>query len=209
MPVDAVVFDFNGTLSDDEPVLYAVYAELFAEAGRALSERDYLDQLAGHTEEEIVRRWLGRDDPELVAERIARYIARVDDGSTVDDDVRSAVRYVAERLPVAIVSAAALEEIEAVVTAAALQSYLTAIVSADDVANGKPHPEPYLRAAETLGVSPDAMLVFEDTEAGVASAKAAGARVVGVVRTLGAERLAQADELVERIDLSTVQRLLA
>ncbi len=209
MPVDAVVFDFNGTLSDDEPVLYAVYAELFAEAGRPLSERDYLDQLAGHTEEEIVRRWLGRDDPELVAERIARYIARVDDGSTVDDDVRSAVRYVAERLPVAIVSAAALEEIEAVVTAAALQSYLTAIVSADDVANGKPHPEPYLRAAETLGVSPDAMLVFEDTEAGVASAKAAGARVVGVVRTLGAERLAQADELVERIDLSTVQRLLA
>jgi beta-phosphoglucomutase-like phosphatase (HAD superfamily) len=209
MPVDAVVFDFNGTLSDDEPVLYAVYAELFAEAGRPLSERDYLDQLAGQTEEEIVRRWLGRDDPDLVTERIARYIARVSDGSTVDDDVRSAVRYAAERAPVAIVSAAALEEIEAVITAAALESCITAIVSSDDVANGKPHPEPYLRAAATLEVATEAMLVFEDTEAGVASAKAAGARVVGVTRTLGAERLAQADELVERVDLAVVQRLLA
>ena len=208
MPVDAVVFDFNGTLSDDEPVLYAVYAELFAEAGRPLSERDYLDRLAGQTEEEIVRRWLGRDDPELVTERIARYIARVDDGSTVDDDVRSAVRYAAERVPVAIVSAAALEEIEAVVRAAGLESSITAIVSADDVANGKPHPEPYLRAAETLEVPTEAMLVFEDTEAGVASAKAAGARVVGVTRTLGAERLAQADVLIDRVDLAVVRRLL-
>src|SRR5260370_40735734 len=116
--------------------------------------------------------WGGGGGREVGGERMARYIARVDDGSAVDDDVRSAVRYVAERLPVAIVSAAALEEIEAVVTAAALQSYLTAIVSADDGANGKPHPEPYLRPPETLGVSPDALLGFADTEAGVASAKA-------------------------------------
>jgi beta-phosphoglucomutase len=208
MPTKAVVFDFNGTLSDDEPILYAVYAELFAEAGRPLSERDYLDQLAGQTEEEIVRRWLGRDDPELIAERIARYIERASDGSTVNDEVRAAIRYVAERVPVAIVSAATLEEIEAVIVAAALEPSIAAIVSADDVANGKPHPEPYLRAAEILRVPADETLVFEDTEAGVASAKAAGMRVVAVTSTLGSERLGQADELVERIDLESVRRLL-
>jgi beta-phosphoglucomutase-like phosphatase (HAD superfamily) len=43
MAFGAVIFDFNGTLSDDEPILYRVYAEMFAEHGRPLSEREYYD----------------------------------------------------------------------------------------------------------------------------------------------------------------------
>ena len=69
-------------------------------------------------------------------------------------------------------------------------------------------PSGYLLTAELLGVDPEAMLAFEDTEAGVASARAAGARVVGITRTLGAARLGEADELVERIDLPLLERLL-
>jgi len=208
MNARAVVFDFNGTLSDDEPILYRVYAELFAEHGRPLTPDDYYDRLAGHSEEEILRRWLGRADAGLVAERIARYRRLVADGSTVDDDTRAAVRFAAERVPVAIVSGAALEEIEPVVAAAGLGPSIAAIVAADHVADGKPHPEGYLRAAELLGTQPETLLAFEDTEAGVASAKSAGARVVGLTRTLGAARLAQADELVDRIDAGLMERLL-
>jgi len=203
----AVVFDFNGTLSDDEPILYAVYAELFAEQGRPLTEREYYDELAGHSEEEILERWLGRSTPELVADRIARYQARASDGATVYPEVREAVRYAAERVPVAIVSGAALEEIQPVVEAAGLE--IPVIVAADHVVDGKPHPEGYLIAARTLGVEPHDVLAFEDTEAGVASAKAAGMRVVAITRTLGAERLAEADELIAALDLATIQRLLA
>ena len=203
----AVVFDFNGTLSDDEPILYAVYAELFAEQGRPLTEREYYDELAGHSEEEILERWLGRSTPELVADRIARYRARASDGATVYPEVREAVRYAAERVPVAIVSGAALEEIQPVVEAAGLE--IPVIVAADHVVDGKPHPEGYLIAARTLGVEPHDVLAFEDTEAGVASAKAAGMRVVAITRTLGAERLAEADELIAALDLATIQRLLA
>src|SRR4051812_40817292 len=208
VPFGAVIFDFNGTLSDDEPILYAVYAEMFAEHGRPLAEREYYDQLAGHSEEEILRRWLGRDDPELVADRIARYRARVADGATVCPDVRAAVRYAAGRAKVAAVSGAAREEIEPVVEAAGLGDVLSLIVAADHVAEGKPHPEGYLRAAELLGVPADEALAFEDTEAGVASAKAAGMHCVAVTRTLGAERLAQADELVPELSLEVVRRLL-
>jgi beta-phosphoglucomutase len=206
-PPRAVVFDFNGTLSDDEPILYEVYAELFAEHGRPLSEREYFDELAGHSEEEILERWLGRSTPALVAERIARYRARSSDGSTIYPDVRAAVRYAAERVPVAIVSGAALEEIEPVVEAAGLR--IPVIVAADHVADGKPHPEGYLIAARTLGVEPADVLAFEDTEAGVASAKSAGMRVVGITRTLGAARLAAADELADRIDLDLIRRVLS
>ena len=79
----------------------------------------------------------------------------------------------------AICSGAYAEEIEPVVAAAGLTPYVSALVAADHVTHGKPHPEGYLRAAELLGVPPTSVLAFEDTEAGVASARAAGARVVG------------------------------
>jgi beta-phosphoglucomutase-like phosphatase (HAD superfamily) len=93
-----------------------------------------------------------------------------------------------------------------VVAAAGLD--FDAVVSQDDVANGKPHPEPYLRVAEELGVAPAELLVFEDTDVGVASAKAAGAYVVGLTRTIGAARMAHADELAERIDVQLLESLL-
>jgi beta-phosphoglucomutase len=209
MPTRAIVFDFNGTLSNDEPILYAVYAELFAEQGRPLTEQQYLDELAGETEEEIVRRWLGRVDEELIRERIERYIRRASDGSTVDEDARAAVRLAAEHVPVGVVSAATRAEIEPVLAAAGVARHVSALVSADDVTNGKPHPEPYERIAALLGVPAADLVVFEDTEAGVASAKAAGARVVALTRTLDADRLRAADELAPRIDVDVVRRCLS
>jgi beta-phosphoglucomutase len=204
----AVAFDFNGTLSDDEPVLLRVYQELFAEQGHPLTQVQYYEHLAGHTDEEMFIRWLGQADPALIAERVDRYIALVSDGSTVDDDARAAVRFAASLGPVAIVSAAVRSEIDAVVDAAGIRDAIALIISQDDVENGKPDPECYLLAARQLGCEPPGLLVFEDTDVGLAAAKAAGARVVGLTRTLGAARMAAADELVERIDVPLLRRLL-
>ena len=66
-------------------------------------------------------------------------------------------------------------------------------VTADDVENGKPHPEAYLKGAEILGASPETCVVIEDAPAGVQSAKAAGMRVVAVATTHRAEDLHEAD----------------
>jgi beta-phosphoglucomutase-like phosphatase (HAD superfamily) len=119
------------------------------------------------------------------------------------------VRYAAERVPVAVVSGAARREIEPVLAAAGLADVLATIVSADDVADGKPHPESYRRALELVGNSfaPAEAVAFEDTEAGVASAKDAGVTCVALTRTLPRSRLARADAFVERLDLDTVRRL--
>jgi beta-phosphoglucomutase len=212
MPARAIVFDFNGTLSDDEPILCEIYVELFAEYGEPLSAQEYFDRLAGHSDEEIAMRGLGRDDPRVggfVRERIERYRARVSDGATIHEPVRAAVRYAAERAPLAIVSGAARTEIEPVLEAAAIAALFRGIVSADDVDNGKPDPEGYLRVLGFFeGLEPQDVLVFEDTEAGVASAKAAGMRVFGIRGTLDPARLRAADELVDRIDVDLVRRVL-
>jgi beta-phosphoglucomutase len=211
--VRAVIFDFNGTLSQDEPILCEIFRDLFAEHGRPLSAQEYFDELAGLPDPEIVRTWLGRDHPavdEVLEQRIARYRARVGDGSSVPEGVREAVRYAAARVPVGVVSGAARSEIESVIEAAGLGGVVTAVVAAEDVSEGKPHPDGYLRALELLNGALEAreVLVFEDTEAGVASAKAAGMRCVAVLGTLAPERLAAADEVAAAIDIQLMRRLL-
>jgi beta-phosphoglucomutase len=208
---EALVFDFNGTLSDDEPLLLSIYQELFARYGRPLREEEYVDRLAGNTEEVIIGTWLGVDGPllaMLVQERITAYTALAANGSTVITAVREAVRYAADRVPVAIVSGAFRAEIEPVVTAAGIAGDLSTIVTADDVEHGKPHPEGYRLALERLGVGAARTVAFEDTEAGVSSAKDAGLYCVAVRGTLPEDRLARADELVDAIDVALVERLL-
>jgi beta-phosphoglucomutase len=212
-PPRAVLFDFNGTLSNDEPVLCEILIELFAEHGVPLSAQEYFDRLAGLSDPEILTTWLGPDHPArdaVLAERIRRYRAAVADGSTVPDTVRAAVRFSAERVPLGVVSGAALEEIEPVLEASGLADVLTTIVSSDDVLRGKPDPEGYLKALALLDgdIEASEVLVFEDTEAGVVSAKAAGMRCLAVLGTLAPERLTAADEIVPALDLDLMRRLL-
>jgi beta-phosphoglucomutase len=207
----AILFDFNGTLSHDEPLLLRIYQGLFARHGKPLPEEQYFDRLAGLSEQAIVGGWLGVDGPlldSLVAERIEAYTTEAADGATVTEPVRTAVRYAAARVPVVIVSGAFRAEIEPVVEAAGIASEVSAIVAADDVEHGKPHPEPYLKALAELGLDPADAVALEDTEAGIASAKAAGLRCLGVRGTLPDERLAAADELVDAIDTDLVRRLV-
>jgi len=208
----AIVFDFNGTLSHDEPILCEIFIELFAERGKPLSAQEYFDELAGLSDPEIVRTWLGRDHPavdEVIEARIRRYRAAVADGSSVPPELLEAVRYAAERAPLAIVSGAARPEIEPVVEAAGLMDCFDFIVTSDDIERGKPDPEGYLRALSLFDGDIDAgdVLVLEDTEAGVESAKRARMRCFAVLGTLAPERLARADEIVERIDVPLMQRI--
>jgi beta-phosphoglucomutase len=209
----ALAFDFNGTLSHDEPIMCAIYEELFAEHGRPMSARDYYDTLAGNTEEAIIGGWLGVEGEELaalVAERIHRYSVAVADGSTVTAVMREAVHYAGERVPLAVVSGAFREEIEPVLAAAGLHELFAFLVTADDVVKGKPDPECYEQLVARLGdgVRPHDVVVFEDTEAGIAAAKGAGLRCLAVRGTLADERLAQADELVDGIDVELIRRLV-
>jgi beta-phosphoglucomutase-like phosphatase (HAD superfamily) len=209
----AVAFDFNGTLSHDEPILFDVYREMFFERGRPVSVEDYYGNLAGLSEDAIIGRWLGVEGEELaqlVEERIERYLAVARDGSTVSGTIREAVAYAASRVPVALVSGAFRREIEPVLVAAGLDRHITAVVAADDVGVGKPDPAGYLRAVELLGpgLRPHEVIAFEDTEAGVAAAKAAGLYCVAVLGTHPEERLREADERVSSLDEEQLFRLL-
>ena len=211
MPVRALLFDFNGTLSDDERVQCDVYRRLFAELGRPLTPEQYFDELAGISDDEIVARWLGPDHPaapRVLADRIRLVGAVIADGSTVSTQVREAVRAAVGRASLAVVSGASLAEIEPVLHAARLEMF-DAVVTVEDVRRGKPDPEGYLLALDLLRVTPRDGVAVEDSEPGIAAAKAAGLYTVGLLGTMGRERLAAADEVAERLDKALVERLLA
>jgi sugar-phosphatase len=72
------------------------------------------------------------------------------------------------------------------------------LVTSDDVMNGKPHPEPYLKGAQGLGFRAEECLVIEDAPAGIQSARAAGMQVIGMASTYQTEELGKADVVVQR-----------
>jgi beta-phosphoglucomutase len=206
--VKALLLDFNGTLSDDEPLLCRIFQDLFADAGKPLTEAAYYERLAGLSDREIVRMWLGRDDPALLERKSERY-RQLADGSTVSIEARKAVWAAAEVLPVAVVSGSARAEIEPVLESAGLAEAITFVVSEDDIVRSKPDPEGYLIALHLLGVDPGEAAAVEDSDAGVAAAKAAGLYCVAVTTTLPAARLTEADELAERVDRALIARLVS
>jgi HAD superfamily hydrolase (TIGR01509 family) len=209
MAVRGLLLDFNGTLSDDEPLLCAIFQDIFAELGKPITEEEYYDQLAGLSDPEVVEKWLGEPDPEAVSRKIERYRELSADGSTVSPDARQAVLDAAARVAVAVVSGSARSEIEPVLEAAGLDSSIAVLVAAEDVERGKPAPDGYRLALELLGIGPDEAVAVEDSDVGIAAAKAAGLRCVAVTGTLPPDRLGVADEVIEGLDPDFVQRVLA
>ena len=141
--VRALMFDFNGTLSDDEPLLLAIYQRLFARHGRPLSEEQYYGRLAGLSEEAIIGGWLGVDGPllaSLVAERVEQYADR---GSRrLDGDGATARGAPLRGGPCS--RGNRLRRVpcrdRAGGRAAGIAADITTIVAADDVEHGKPPP---------------------------------------------------------------------
>jgi sugar-phosphatase len=74
------------------------------------------------------------------------------------------------------------------------------MITADDVASGKPHPGPYLKGAELLGMNPAECLVIEDAPAGIQAAHAGGMKVIALTSTYPASALSEADAVVPRLE---------
>ncbi len=211
VPVEAILFDLNGTLCRDEGVLYEIYATMFAERGVRLGRGDYFDNLAGRSDEEMFRSRLGEhvDVGGLTRERVQRYVELAGDGSTVSADARAAVAIAASRVRVAVVTSAWHDEVVAVLHGAALDKLITTFVCADDVERLKPDPEAYTLACRRLNVASTRAFAIEDTDVGVTAAQAAGVRCAGLTTTMAPERLAGADVLLGALVRSAIEPLLS
>lgn len=100
--------------------------------------------------------------------------------------------------------------IETIIEALGFQGMFSAIVTSEDVKQGKPHPEVFLKGAERIGRAPHFCVVFEDAYVGIAAARAGGMKAVGVATTHPLGDLAgKVDRVVHRLDELSVTDLLA
>jgi sugar-phosphatase len=210
----ALLVDFDGTLVDSEPANRAAWERFFAARGATWSDEVYAERIMGRRGEEVLARlpgpWSGEDPAALTDE----VIAFLDVTSVHAAAVRGALdllrRAHALSVPIAVVTSARRPWVDGglrdVLGLADADAMLGVIVSAEDVTAGKPDPESYRLACTTLGAHPGEAVAFEDSAAGVTSARSAGVGVVIGVTTTTTEtvlRGAGADHAVA--DLSSVR----
>jgi sugar-phosphatase len=194
---DAVIFDMDGTLIDSVPAVERSWGIWAAEYGLDV---DTIRRFHGVPAAGIVELLIPKDRQQIAIDRINELEVADVEGIVVLPGAAEALAAV-KGAKNAIATSCTADLAKARIAATALQ-VPTVLVTADDVSRGKPDPEPFLTAAERLGVDPKRCLAVEDAPAGVAAARAAGCFSLGVLTTTPAEQM-PADALVP--DLSAVR----
>jgi beta-phosphoglucomutase len=226
MGIEAVIFDFNGVLVDDESVHFALFREILEQQGVVITERDYHERYLGYDDRECFRAALTdagqtvdrRRLDGLVARKAVRYVEVARHGLRYFPAAREAIESLSARWPIAICSGALRAEIELALQNLGQFERVAAIISAEDTEKCKPDPQGYLLALTALRVNvtaerstgasrskphrhefmPAECLVVEDSVAGIQSAKGAGMKAIGVPNTYSSDdlRRAGADEVI-------------
>jgi sugar-phosphatase len=213
--LEAAIFDMDGLLIDTEPIWRRSEIEVFGELGLHLTEEQCMETM-GVRVAEVVELWYSRypwDGPtceEVTRQIYASVIEHVLSEGEPLPGVLYTLRTVRDRgLLCAIASSSSEILIRAVIQKLNIGEFIQTICSADDEAEGKPHPAVYLTAARRLGVPPDRCVAFEDSPNGVQSAKAAGMLCIVVPDPYlaGDPRMERADLRLESLEEFSSQTL--
>ena len=181
----AVLFDMDGTLVDSTSIVERAWGRWAARHGIPLEA--VLSFSHGRPTRATLEHFLPGRDHTRELEEMDRYEETQLEGILAVPGAVKVVQALEDR-PWAIVTSAWRKLAEARVSAAGLP-LPKVLVPVDEIRNGKPHPEGFLRAAERLGVAPVECLVFEDTRPGIEAGVSAGMQVVGLLTTVPAEHL--------------------
>ena len=189
---DAILFDLDGVLVDSQAVVVRTWHEWAKE--KDLDAGRILEVAHGRRPAEVVRLFA----PHLDADAEARELERMETNDLEGVLEIEGARELLSSLPAdgwTVVTSGTRALASGRMEHVGLP-LPERFVSADDVENGKPHPEAYLQGAQILGVSPEACVVVEDAPSGVSSARSAGMRVIAVATTYREDDLHEADAVV-------------
>lgn len=209
----AILFDMDGVLVDSEPLFLSAINRLLVQEGvEPVSVQENEEFLIGTTIGETWRQLKLRRPLPLPAEE---YISRYDDivRQVMQEElepqagVRELIRACNERgLPKAVASSSLHMWVDLKLDAIGLTGAFDAVLGGDDVTRGKPEPDIYIKAAESLGVPPEECIAIEDSPIGIAAAVASGAYTICVrteyTRNLDVSQAHTILETLEEFDLS-------
>jgi len=202
--VRAVIFDLDGVICDTEPLHIESWHILFAregidvsdaelEAGIGITDLNLLEGIfAIHAIEADPREWQQR--------KRTIYLSLLKKSVNEFHGATALIRKLSARWHLAIASSAWRAAIEAITDRLGVRDYFSIIVGKEDVSAHKPSPEPFLAAADGLGIKPLHCAVIEDSPTGLQAAKAAGMRRIAVTNSFPATRLQDAELVVESLE---------
>lgn len=214
MPLRAIIFDCDGVLVDSEPLHLKAFQEVLKSEGIDVDRQDYVEKylaLDDKTCFQTIFKERGRElTPEhldsLMKRKASAYARATREGLLVFPGVPEFVMAASQHYALAVASGALRQEVEQALEAAGIRAYFEAIVTANDVTNGKPDPEPYLAALERLNasgkrprISPQECVVIEDARHGVMAAHSAGMKCVAISTSHPVYELSAADLVVPEI----------
>jgi beta-phosphoglucomutase len=198
----AFIFDMDGTLVDNMRFHTEAWGKMLEENGVSVNAHDFLVKTAGKTNREILPavfgeisdgkiEELGRRKESLYQELFRPHRKALNGVIEFLEDAR--------RLGVkmAVATAAPIINVEFILDGLDLRKFFEAITTADDIENGKPDPEIFLKSAEKLGVEPRNCLVFEDAVGGFRAAHRAGMRSIGIATVNRTEEILRLDSVLE------------
>ena len=182
----AYLFDLDGTIADSMPLHFRAWTKAIEAAGGHFPEEVFYE-LGGVPIVRVVEILNERFGYTMPAEDTAHkkeelYLTLIHEVQPIAAVVAH-VKAMHSKIPLAIVSGSPRASIESTLETLGLTGCFDTLVGAEDYTHGKPDPEPFLTAAKRLNIDPKDCLVFEDADAGIASAKAAGMSWVKVPRT--------------------------
>jgi HAD superfamily hydrolase (TIGR01509 family) len=199
-----VIFDLDGVLVDSEPLHCRAFQEILLPYGIRLTEREYYDRYIVYSDQEVLERVL--PDPGLVRAALVakerRYRELLEAGVPAFPDGLVLLSHT-DGWRVGLATGSLRREAELVLRSLGILDRFRTVVTRDDCRNGKPDPEPFLRAAGGLHLPPQRCVVIEDTPGGIQAAKAAGMLCVAVTHSCSRHSLAAAELVVD--DLGTVE----
>jgi beta-phosphoglucomutase len=182
--LEAVILDMDGVIIDSHPVHLHAWQRFLETLGRNTSRGELAYVLDGRKRSEILRHFFG----ELSEAEILEYGKRKDEFfETVSMEVKLLPgvkeflgRVKKQKISLAVATSASATRTQSTLKRLNLNQFFTAVVTGDDIEQGKPDPAVYRTACERLGVSPENALAFEDAVSGIRAAKAARLRCIAV-----------------------------
>lgn len=200
-PLEAILFDIDGTLCDSDPFHYVAFREMLLEMGYnngvPLSEEFYVENISGKHNDDVARflfpdwdiekalKWM--DDKEATFRRLAAEKLEPVKG------LQKLCKWVEDHgLKRAAVTNAPRVNAELMISKMGLDNFFQLLVVGNECERAKPFPDPYLKALEVLKASPKHTFIFEDSVSGIKAGVAAGMPVIGITTRNPAESLLDA-----------------
>lgn len=218
----AVIFDFDGVITDSEILHFRAFNEVLGQHGLELTKKEYYSKYLGLSDVDcygmlIEEGRLSLDTsqiPTLTQRKTRIFESLANAEGKIIEGVHAFLDHLtSQSVPIAICSGALRAEIELILEGANLRHLFEVIVSAEEVTRGKPDPEGFLLALTRLNectaapITPGRCVVIEDSHWGLQAAQAAGMHTVAVTNTYDADQLGKAEIVIDRLDRLTVQDL--